>query len=165
MLNMRNTILFSAILGLVSTQSPAAGFDQGSVTASIAIGSGRFFNEDYLIIGAGAGYYPLDGIEIGLDLDAWTGGDPSIYEVTPRLTYVYDNPSHVKPYLGVFYNRTFIDGFDDSNALGYRAGMYLPQGRLLIGVGIVYSELQDCTDTVFNSCSDTYSELSVIFSL
>ena len=144
----------------------AGSFDEGSLTGKLAIGNGRFFNEDYFIIGGGIGYYLVDGLELGLDLDFWTGGDPSIYEVTPRITYVYDNPSHVKPYVGAFYNRTFIDGFEDSDALGYRAGMYLPSGnRLLIGVGIVYTELQDCTDTVFNDCSDSYTELSVIFTL
>ena len=129
-------------------------------------GSGRFFNEDYLIIGGGIGYYLVDGVELGLDVDVWTGGDPSIYEVTPSLTYVYDNPSHVKPYLGAFYNRTYIDGLEDSDALGYRAGMYMPSGnRLLVGIGIVYTELQDCTASIFTDCSDTYTELSVIFSL
>ena len=165
----RKTVNLLALSGCVfSVMLPAVnagGFDKGSLTANIAIGSGRFYNEDYLIIGAGAGYYLVDGVEAGLDVDYWSGGDPTIYEVTPKLTYVYDNPSHVKPYIGAFYNRTFIDGFDDSNALGYRAGMYLPQGNVLIGVGIVYTELQDCTETIFNDCSDSYTELSIIFSL
>ena len=151
---------------LVPTQISAGSFDEGTVTATIALGSGQFFNEDYLIIGAGVGYFVVDGIELAIEVDAWTGGDPSIYEITPKITYVHDNPSHVKPYIGAFFNRTFIEDFEDSDAIGYRAGMFTPAGdNAYIGIGVVRTELQDCTETVFNNCSDTYTELSVIFKL
>lgn len=166
---MRKTVSLCGLVLLLSmppVEVDAGPFDEGALTANIAIGSGRFFNENYLIIGGGLGYYLVDGVELGIDLNVWTGGDRSVREVTPKVTYVYDNPSHVKPYLGAFYNRTYIDGFEDRNAIGYRAGMYMPQGnRLLIGVGIVYTELQDCQESVFVSCSETYTELSVLFSL
>jgi hypothetical protein len=166
---MRKTVLLCGLVLLLGAPPPdvaAGAFDEGSLTAIISICCGRFFNDDYLIIGGGIGFYLVDGVELGVDLNAWTGGDPSIHEITPKVTYVYDNPSHVKPYLGAFYNRTYIDGFEDRNAIGYRAGMYIPQGdRLLIGIGIVYTELQDCSESIYISCSESYSELSVMFSL
>ncbi|MCK5386080.1 MAG: hypothetical protein KAJ39_02770, partial [Gammaproteobacteria bacterium] len=84
-----------------------------------------------------------------------------IYELTPKLTYVYDNSSQLKPYVGVFYNRTFIEGLDDSDALGYRLGALMPAGRkTYIGLGVVHTELQDCTESLLVTCSETYTELT-----
>lgn len=163
---LRYKITAALLLTLLSAQTSADAFDKGTVTGTIALGSGQFFNEDYYIIGVGAGYYVTDGIELGIEVDAWTGGDPSIYEIMPKISYVYDSLSKVKPYIGAFYNRTFIEDRDDHDAIGYRAGIYTPVGeRTYIGVGIVYSELQSCTETIFNDCSDTRSELSIIFKL
>jgi len=140
-------------------------FTKGNTRASVAIGSGQYFNDDYLIIGAGIGYYIANGLEIGLDLDFWTGGDPSIYEVTPTVTYVFRNVPRVQPYAGLFYSRTYIENRDDSNSAGARAGLYFPAGeRTSVGFGVVYSELQDCND-VFFDCSDTYTEFSLMFHL
>lgn len=155
-----------AILSLTSPLVLAGPFDKGNTLATVTLGSGQFFREDYLIIGVGIGYYVADGIELGVDVNYWTGGDPSIYELTPKLTYVYDNSTQFKPYLGVFYNRTYIEGFDDTNAMGYRAGAFMPVGRkTYIGFGVVYTELQDCTETLLVSCSDTYTELTFMISI
>lgn len=161
-------ITFFAIFSLnMSTSLVYAGpFDKGNTVVSIALGSGQAFRDDYLIIGAGVGYFVSDGVEVGLDVDYWTGGDPSIYELTPKLTYVYDNSSQFKPYVGAFYNRTFIEDLDDSDAYGYRAGFFVPAGeKAYFGFGLVRRELQDCTESFFVSCSDTYSEISLIFAL
>ena len=159
-------LMFFATLGLTSSLSYADSFNKGNTIATLAIGSGQFFSEDYLIIGVGVGYYVTDGIELGLDIDFWTGGDPSIYEITPKLTYVYDNSSQLKPYVGVFYNRTYIEGFNDSDALGYRVGAFMPAGRkTYIGLGIVHTELQDCIETLLVSCSETYTELTFMISI
>ena len=169
--NFRASVITLGLTTLAAISTPlstatAGAFDKGSSVATLSLGSGQYFSEDYFILGAGIGYYLIDGLEAGLDLDVWTGGDPSIYEVTPKLTYVYDNSSHVKPYIGAFYNRTFIEDREDSNALGYRVGFYAPAGnRAHIGIGVVHTELQDCSDSVFYSCSDTYTELSFLFSL
>lgn len=155
-------LLFS--IGPASVQAGA--FDKGSTSATLVLGSGQLFREDYLIIGGGVGHYFINGLELGLDVTAWTGGDPSIYEVTPKLTYVIDNPSDVKPYFGAFFNRTFIESLEDSDSYGYRLGFYSPFGRNnYVGIGLVYTDLQDCTETVFVSCSDTYTELSFRFSI
>ena len=159
-------IISLVTLSLTSSLAYAGSFDKGNTIATVSIGSGQFFSEDYLIIGAGIGYYVTDGIELGVDVNYWTGGDPSIYEITPKLTYVYDNPSQFKPYLGVFYNRTYIEGLDDSDALGYRVGAFVPVGtKTYIGIGIVNTELQDCRETVLVSCSETYTELTFRISI
>ena len=161
-----NLIISFAILSLTSSLAYAGPFDKGNTVATVAIGSGQFFRENYLIIGAGIGYYVTDGIELGVDVDYWTGGDPSIYEITPKLTYVFDNPSQFKPYLGAFYNRTFIEGLDDSDALGYRVGAFMPAGnKTYIGIGVVHTELQDCRETLLVSCSETYTELTFMISI
>ena len=161
-----NTVGAIIVLTMFSSSVIASPFDKGNTVATLAVGSGHLFREDYLIIGAGVGHYIADGIEVGVDVDYWSGGTPSIYEVTPKITFVYDNGLHIKPYLGLFYNRTYIDGLDDRDALGYRAGVYMPAGKkTYLGFGMVHTELQSCTDTVFVNCSDTYAEVSVIFSL
>lgn len=159
-------IISFAILSLTSSFAYAEPFDKGNTVATLAIGSGQFFRENYLIIGAGIGYYVTDGIELGVDVDFWTGGDPSIYEITPKLTYVFDNSSQFKPYLGAFYNRTYIEDYNDSDALGYRVGAYMPAGQnTYIGFGMVHTELQDCRETIIVSCSETYTELTFMISI
>jgi len=159
-------VISLASLSLISPVVLAGSFDKGNTTATVAIGSGQFFREDYLIIGAGIGYYVTDGIELALDAAFWTGGDPSIYEITPKLTYVFDNSTQFKPYLGAFYNRTFIEGFNDSDALGYRVGAFMPAGKkTYIGIGVVHTELQDCSETLLVSCSETYTELTFMISI
>ena len=162
----RSSLALSILLSCVSFSAHAGPFDKSSSIATIALGSGQFFREDYIILGAGIGYYIADGLEAGVDVDVWMGGDPSIYEVTPKVTYVYDNDSKFKPYLGVFYNRTLIEGLDDSDAMGYRAGVYMSAGRNMhVGLGVVNTELQDCTDSIFVDCSESRTEVSLTFSI
>ncbi|MFW2373152.1 MAG: hypothetical protein ACN4GM_08525 [Gammaproteobacteria bacterium] len=150
---------------LISSNVFAGPFNQGSSRVSLALASGQFLREDYLIIGVGGGYYFADGFEIGLDADVWFGGDPSIYEITPTLQYVFQTPS-ISPYLGVFYSHSYISDYSDSESIGYRMGIYIPTGdRAYFGFGVVNSEFQDCTDTAINDCSDTYTELSLMLTL
>lgn len=154
-----------SLICLFSISNVHAGpFDDGVVTGTLAISNASILAENYTVLGLGAGYFVIDGLQLGLDVGIWTGGNRSVYEVTPRLTYVYKNRSAVKPYAGFFYNRTFIEGFDDSNSLGYRLGFYSPIGEnAYFGIGGVYSELQNCTKTESYSCSSSYTEFSVVF--
>lgn len=168
MMNKHNLFIYllALCLTLASPNVYAGPFSEGSSRVSVALGNGRLLNEDYLIIGVGAGYYFADGLEVGLDADFWTSGDPSIRELTPTLQYVFQQSRTLNPYFGVFYNRTYINNLPNSDAAGYRAGVYMPAGeRAYFGFGIVYSKLQDCTDSLFVECSDTYSEISLMFSL
>jgi len=168
MINTNNLFisLLTLFFILASPGTYAGPFSEGSSRVSVALGNGRLLNEDYLIIGVGAGYYFADGLEVGLDADFWTGGDPTIRELTPTLQYVFQKSSSFNPYFGVFYNRTYINNTPNSDAAGYRAGVYMPAGeRAYFGFGIVYSKLQDCSNSLFFDCSDTYSELTLMFSL
>jgi len=159
------TALFILCAISISASSFAGPFSKGSSRVSVALGNGQFLNDDYLILGLGGGYYLANGFEIGLDVDVWTGGDPSIYEITPTMQFVFQTPS-VSPYLGVFYSHSYISDYSDSESIGYRMGIYIPTSeKAYFGFGVVNSEFQDCTDTAFNDCSDTYTELSFMFML
>ncbi|MEH6651755.1 MAG: outer membrane beta-barrel protein [Motiliproteus sp.] len=142
-------------------------FSKNSTSVGVVVGSGRAFNDDYLIMGVGASYYLAKGLELGIDAQHWFFGDPSITKVSPKITYVFTQPKVIKPYLGVFYRRTFYGDYngrsiDSENSYGYRAGAYFnTNNRVYIGGGIVYEQYTDCNELY--DCSTTYPE--IIFSV
>jgi hypothetical protein len=141
-------------------------FRQGAQAVSVIAGAGSAFNDDYIILGVGYGYYVLKGLELGIDAQFWLSGDPSITKLSPQIRYVFTQPETVKPYVGAFYRRTYIDGLDDLDSIGYRAGLnFMGQGNFFFGAGVVYENYQDCSETVFTSCSDTYPEILFSFSM
>ena len=136
-------------------------FSQGAKRVSIIAGAGSSFNENYLILGAGFGYYVLDGLEIGLNWQSWLGGDPDINQITPEINYVFRTKSNLDPYVGALYRKTFISGLDDLEAWGARAGIYVPLGpRYFMGVGAVYLDYVDCQERIYRDCSDVYPEIT-----
>jgi hypothetical protein len=144
----------------------AAPFQQGSQNISIVAGAGSAYGDDYIILGAGYGYYLIDGLELGIDAQFWLSGDPSITKVSPQIKYVFTQPKTVKPYVGAFYRRTFTDGFEDLDSIGYRAGLnFMGKGNFYFGAGVVYENYQDCSEAVFTDCSDTYPEILFSFSM
>lgn len=165
----------SMIVGLVIAVSagfaPAARaadvagvFRQGSTQVIISGGTGYAFKETYFVLGLGASYYVLDGLSVGLAFESWSGSDPSIYKLTPSVQYVFHQVPTLKPYVGVFYRRTYVDGLADINSMGGRAGAYVQAGRnTYIGGGVVYEKYVSCNNSVYRSCSDTYPELSITF--
>ena len=141
-------------------------FRSGSMRFSVFAGAGTAFGDNYTIVGAGLGYYVLDGLEAGLEYESWLGGDQGIQRLSPQLTYVFALPGVVKPYAGIFYRRTIIEQHEDSNDAGARAGAFFLYGRrAYIGIGIVAEQHLSCDRTVYASCSDTYPEfvIAVIF--
>ncbi len=137
-----------------------AAFSKGATSIGIVAGSGSAFREDYIILGVGVGYYIVDGLEIGFDVQRWFSGDPSITKISPQIRYVFTQPKKIKPYVGAFYRRTFIEDLDDLDSFGYRAGAYFSSNNgVYIGGGVVYEEYQDCS--VFLDCSDTYPEILI----
>ena len=160
-------------LGLIHTVSAASAgidgtstaFSKNSTSLGAVLGSGSAFNDDYIILGASAGYYLIKGLEFGIDVQYWLSGNPSITKVSPKISYVFTQPKVVKPYLGVFYRRTFYGDYngksiDDENSYGYRAGAYFTtNNRVSIGGGVVYEEFTDCN--LSYDCSTTYSEILV----
>ena len=163
-------IIMSVFLLIATSFSPvrdiqADPFKEGSVRVSIVISSGQTFGNDYTIIGLGAGYYVKDGLELGLDGEAWLGGDPDIYKLSPQAKYILSTQSRLRPYIGAFYNHSFIDNYDDLDTIGGRGGVYFVQDeRWFIGVGAAYESYLDCDDTIYSSCDEFYPEITFSFS-
>jgi hypothetical protein len=143
-------------------EAEAYPFNKGSSRFSLQVGSTRAFDTTYTAIGLGAGYYIRDGLEAGLDGDAWFASNaPDIYRISPGLRYVLYFLGPVKPYAGIFFRRTFIEGNDDQNEAGGRAGVTVLNGpRSSFSVGLVYDARINCDRTIYSSCSDLYTELT-----
>ena len=138
-------------------------WDRGRIALSLSIGSQDSFGEDYLLVGAGVGYFVLDGLELGLDGVRWFGGDPGISVVSPGLRYVAVPLGWpVLPYVGGFYTHYFIGGpFEDLDTVGARVGVVLHRGGgLVLGVGAIAERIvSDCDE----DCTSVYPELSIGF--
>jgi hypothetical protein len=140
----------------------AGSFSQGRSRLSIVGGSGYAFNETYVVLGVGASYYLLDGLNAGLDVEWWSGGDPRIVKVSPSVQYVFYHVPSMAPYLGAFYRRSYVENLKDLGSAGGRAGVYITAGRnTYFGVGMVYESYFDCNESTYASCSDFYPEVSV----
>jgi hypothetical protein len=149
----------------IGTNGVSTAFSKGSTSFGAVLGSGNSFDENYFVVGAGAGYYIIRGLELGLDAQYWFSGGPSITKVTPKVTYVLPKISNINPYFGAFYRRTFygdddINGtrLEDQNSYGYRAGAYInTDNRVYIGGGLVHEKYMDCNQSL--DCSSTYPEI------
>jgi hypothetical protein len=142
----------------VGTGGISTAFSKGSTSLGVVAGSGSFNNDNYIILGVGVGYYVLPGLELGIDVQHWFSGDPSITKVSPQIRYVFTQPKVIKPYVGAFYRRTFIASLDDADSYGYRAGAYFSSNSgVYIGGGVVYEEYKGCSR--FVECSNTYPEI------
>ena len=158
-------LLAGTLLLTSGSEVRADSFDAGSLRFSLVAGSGRSFNENYVVLGLGVGYFVLDGLEVGIDGEAWLGGDPDIYKLSPQVKYVLPLQSKFRPYAGAFYRRTFIDGFDDQNSAGGRGGVYfISSNNMYFGAGVVYETYLDCDNSIYSTCDDFYPEVTLAFS-
>ncbi|HSD97431.1 MAG TPA: hypothetical protein VLB06_09855 [Sulfuricaulis sp.] len=163
------TTLITAVLAAIAAAPVMAAdvagvFSRGRTHLAVFGGSGSAFNDSYFVLGVGASYYLVDGLNIGLSAESWTGGDPGITKLTPSVQYVFYQVPRVSPYLGAFYSRTYIDNLPDLDSIGGRAGVYLAAGRNAnIGVGVVYESYRDCDTSRYIDCTDTYPEISFTF--
>ena len=162
-------LIFLGLSNITSAASIGSGgistaFSKNSTSVGVVLGSGSAFNDNYIILGAGVGYYVVRGLELGIDVQHWFSGDPSITKVSPQIRYVFTQPKVIKPYVGAFYRRTYFGDFnginiDDQDSFGYRAGAYFStNNRVYIGGGVVYEEYKDC-DAFVDDCSTTYPEI------
>jgi hypothetical protein len=156
-------IALVALLLLCSTQRADAAdrdpFAGGSMRLSVLVGNGYAFDESYLIIGVGFGYYLMSGLELGLDFESWQSGSPGITKISPAVRYVVPTNGPIRPYIGAFYRRTIIDNYDDLDSAGGRAGIYFMSGRgSYFGAGVVYEQYLSCDKAVYKSCDATYPE-------
>jgi hypothetical protein len=160
-----STILMTTLFAL-STSVHAGAFDRGRTNISVVVGSGGAFTRNYTVIGVGVDYLVQDGLQLGIDVQAWLGDDPSIYKVSPQLSYVFNRKGSVKPYAGGFYRATFIDGLENLESAGFRVGAYFNKGTgYQMGVGYVYERYLGCAETVFNDCTDSYPEVVLSISI
>lgn len=137
-------------------------FSKGSARISFIFGSGTAFDHEYTILGLGGGYFVADGLEVGLDVETWTGNSPRIHQISPQARVVFNMDGPVKPYAGVFYRRTIIESYRDSDAIGARAGLYFLVGKnFYVGAGVAHDVRLNCDRTVFSHCSETYPEVLV----
>ncbi|MCW8924555.1 MAG: hypothetical protein OQK69_13165 [Gammaproteobacteria bacterium] len=154
------------VLVIFSAPVNSAPFEKDDIGVSLLVGSGRAFNDNYTIIGAGIGYYVLDGLKLGINGQAWTGGEVSINKYSPQIQYVMMRKEKLKPYIGAFYRKTTIEGFEDLDSAGGRAGFYFSgQGGHYISIGIVHEAYLSCDEAIYVSCSDTYPEIAITFNL
>jgi len=98
-------------------------FKARTARLSVLAGGNTAFDQNYTIVGIGVGYYVADGIEAGLDAALWSGAHPRIYEAGPQLRFVLNASEVLKPYAGIFYRRTVIEGYRDADTAGGRAGL------------------------------------------
>ena len=141
----------------------SASFSQGRTHLSVYGGTGYAFNDRYTVIGVSGSYFILDGLNIGLAYENWSGGNPDISKLTPSMVYVFTNTTAINPYVGVFYRRTYIENLEDLESTGARAGIYFNTGgNAYFGVGGVYESYLNCNESVYVSCDDTYPEVSFV---
>lgn len=160
------TVLVTAVLSLgavapVSATDVAGVFRRGRVHLAVFGGNGYAFDDSYLVLGLGASYYLIDGLNIGVTAESWTGGNPGVTKITPSVQYVFYQVPRVSPYIGAFYRRTYIENRPDLNSAGGRAGVYVVAGRnAYVGAGAVYESYLDCDKAIYRDCTDTYPEIS-----
>jgi len=156
--------LIVILSGAFSLSTNAGPFDKGAKRGTVLLGSGRAFGDNYTILGLGFGYYVINGLELGIDVESWMGGTPAINQLSPSIRYVLRNNSSISPYLGAFYRRTYIKNLNDLDATGYRLGAYFNTSpNIYLGAGAVFINYRDCSTSIYSSCSDTYPEFTLAF--
>lgn len=125
-------------------QSAAGAFAQGRKRIGFYGGAGSTYSHTYLILGAGVGYYLLDGFEVGLEFEGWFLQTPQFYKLAPQVRYVFWQLRPVLPYVGAFYRKTWVtDDYPDTDSWGGRAGIAYSSGKGYAAVGVVYETFTD----------------------
>lgn len=141
-------------------------FDRGRMGLSVGGGSTTSFGARYFGIGAGFGYFVLDGVELGIAALHQFGDGPSISKLSPSVRYLAQplvGHSPVIPYVGGFYNHWFIgDGYDDVDTVGVRGGLVYVSGSLVLGVGVVFERIVSVCAT---DCAEVYPDFTISLAL
>jgi hypothetical protein len=133
----------------------------GNTRLTLLVGTGSTGTDQYLILGGGIGRFILDGLELGVDYEAWLFGEPTLHRLSPELRYVLYFVPKIQPYVGFFYRHTFISDYDDLDSLGARAGLIFAPGRVVLGAGAVYERQLSCEDGQLLDCDDVYPEVTI----
>ena len=154
-------MLLGTLVNAANAQTAGALFTRGQRVATLRSGVGYAFDNTYLIVGGGLGFYPLDGLNVMLDFEYWGGASPTIYRITPQLNYIFQKVQTVKPYVGTYYRYSSYEGLDDVNSVGLRAGAGVVRGRTLVGLGVVYDVALDAETSQHEDHSTVYPEVFV----
>jgi len=121
---MKKAILLLLLISTIHSEGLFAG---GNKDFGVTVGSNNSFGNSYTTVGVNVNYYIIDNLSIGASYNAFLGDSPSINEVTVPVTYhIPIEGVSYRPYLGAFYNQTFIeDPFKDYNIWGGRIGVSL----------------------------------------
>jgi hypothetical protein len=145
-------------------EGPPTPFDQGHVSVHLAIAEQSAFGAYRFGLGAGVGYFVLDGLELGAFGLHMFGNGPSLEEVSPSVRYTAQplvGSWPVIPYVGAFYNHWFVgDGLSGVDTVGGRTGLLHLRGRLIVGLGIAY---EHTVSTCASSCDAVYPDVTVGF--
>ena len=162
---MRIAILYiaAAILTINADASPL--FRQNNHHVAFNLGFVDALQREYVGFGMGYRYFPIDGVEIGMDFDLLLGNNPLIYTVSPEIRYVFYPLKTFVPYVGAYYQYNYINNMENRGGLGARAGFYTPLGpQVYIAYGVSLGELTQCNDTEYGDCSPARIELSIALS-
>lgn len=147
-------------------ERPRTPFDRGRFNLGFGAGSQSNFGERYFVVGGAAGYFVLDGFELGLGAAHQFGDGPSITRLTPALRYVAHplvGRSPVVPYAGVFYSHYFVgDAVADIDTAGVRGGLLYVSGSVILGLGIAHErQISECA----TNCSWFYPDFTLAIAL
>ena len=138
-------------------------FDRGQFTLVLGAGRHSTLGTSYVSVGVGAGYFVLDGLDVELLGVHAFGGPPSINGVSPSVRYVAQPLAHwpVIPYARAFYKHWFYgDPYEDVDTAGAGAGLLHVNGRLIIGLGVIYEQvISEC----FTDCDSVYLDVTLAF--
>ena len=141
------------LIVLLGISLHAGMFSQGRTAVGIKLGSAYIGDEKYTIAGLSGSHFLFDNFAVGGEYERWFTGSPTIQKLTINGTAFAPVSENIRPYGGLFYRRIFIsDGYDDTNAYGYRLGLSFVEGNFLISAGMVQERYE------------TYGEILIGFS-
>src|SRR5262249_7543409 len=113
-------------------------FDQGRFALSVGGGTQSALGAQYYVLGVGAGYFVLDGLELGVAGVVELGGSPFIAKLSPGVRYLAQplvGKWPLIPYVGTFYTHWFIGGgYADVDTIGARSGLVYVSGNAVLGL-------------------------------
>jgi len=121
---MKTIILLSLLISALYSEGL---FSMGSKNINVTVGADNSFGNNYTVLGTNVNYFVVDNLSLGASYEAFIGADPKINQVTVPVTYhiPFEGITY-RPYVGAFYNQTFIDApYEDYNIYGGRVGVSL----------------------------------------
>jgi hypothetical protein len=156
--------LLMAFPALIPTPLTAEAFHKNQTRLSLQGGTAAAFDKTYFVVGGGGGYFPVNGLELGLDGEAWLGSRPHIYKLSPQIRYILYRGA-IKPYIGALYRHSWFEGLNNLSSVGGRAGIYTTMNKNLhSGVGVVVEKYLNCDEKTYQDCSSLSPEVNISLS-